>query len=272
MIASLNGATTRPYPLEEDLRAAAAAGFPMVELWGEKFENFFAAHSIDDLKRMLDQYSLRVTAIDLVALDYSEPQNVETAVARAHTLGAIAQAVDCDLLLLCSWGDLHGRSKAEGLALVAEYIQPVCIAAAEYGCRLAIEPLGGNPLIPGCEEALAIIEQAHQPNLGLMWDFFHYYKSGVPIDVIRRIPADKLWLVHADDVPDLPCDDEGPGPRLPWAGRVAVGNILQPCWTSWATMARSRWSCSTRTYYQQPIDEIAAQAFAALQPYLESRS
>ena len=272
MIASLNGATTRPYPLEEDLRAAAAAGFPMVELWGEKFEKFFAAHSIDDLKRMLDQSSLRVTAIDLVALDYSEPQNVETAVARARTLGEIAQAVGCDLLLLCSWGDLHGRSKAEGLALVAEYIQPVCVAAADYGCRLAIEPLGGNPLIPGCEEALAIIEQAHQPNLGLMWDFFHYYKSGVPLDVIRRIPADKLWLVHANDVPDLP------RATMKDPDRVYPGLGALPLATYFAVLDELGYDgpvsleLFNQTYYQQPIDEIAAQAFTALQPYLESLS
>ena len=105
-------------------------------------------------------------------------------------------------LLLCIWGDLHGRSKEQGIALVGEYVAPVCQAAAEFGCRLAIEPLGLNPLIPGCEEALAVIEQAGQPNLGLMWDFFHYYKSEVPLEMIRRIPPEKLWLVHVDDAPD----------------------------------------------------------------------
>ena len=272
MIASLNGATTRPYPLEEDLRAAAAAGFPMVELWGEKFEKFFAAHSIDDLKRMLDNYGLRVTAIDLVALDYSRPENVEISMARARYLGQIARAVGCDLLLLCIWGDLGGRSKEEGLDLVAEYLRPVCAAAAEFGCRLAIEPLGLNPLVPGCQEALAIIERAGQANLGLMWDFFHYYKSGVPLDIIRRIPPDKLWLVHANDVPDLPRETM----RDP--DRVYPGLGALPLPAFFATLDELGYDgpvsveLFNSSYYELPIDENVANAYAALQPYLEGRS
>ena len=272
MIASLNGATTRPYPLEEDLRAAAAAGFPMVELWGEKFETFFADHNIDDLKQMLEQYDLRPTAIDLVALDYSQPQNVDVSVARARYLGEIAQAIGCDLLLLCIWGDLHGRSKEEGLALVAEYLRPVCAAAAEYGCRLAIEPLGLNPLVPGCEEALAIIQLAGQENLGLMWDFFHYYKSGVPLDAIRQIPPDKLWLVHADDAPDLPRE------TLRDVDRVYPGQGILPLQAYFAVLNDLGYDGPVSvelfnpSYYELPIDENVASAYAALKPYLETSS
>ena len=79
LIPCFNGATSRPYPLEEDIRAASAAGFPMIELWGEKLDAFFATHTIDDLKRMLDQAHLRVAAIDLVPLDNSRHSTVGTA-------------------------------------------------------------------------------------------------------------------------------------------------------------------------------------------------
>lgn len=272
MIACYNGATSRPYPLEEDLRAASAAGFPLVELWGEKFEKFFANHSVDDLKSLLDEYNVRPAAIDLVALDYSQPENVDRAVASARNLGAIAQTIGCDLLLLCSWGDLQGRSKEEGIALVADYIQPVCQAAAEIGCRLAIEPLGRHALIPGCEEALAIIEQAGQANLGLMWDFFHYYKSEVSLDAIRAIPNDRLWLVHVDDAPALPVAD------LKDADRVYPGLGELPLPTYFEILRQKKYTgpvsveLFNQSYYQQPIDEIAQQAYRSLQPYLEYQS
>jgi 2-keto-myo-inositol isomerase len=267
MIACYNGATSRPYPLQEDLRAAAMAGFPMVELWGEKFEKFFADHTPDDLKRLLDGYGLRAAAIDLVALDYSQPENVAIAVERARYLGGIAQAIGCDLLLLCSWGDLHGRSKEEGISLVAEYIQPVCAAAAEFGCRLAIEPLGRQAVIPGCEEALAIIEQAGQPNLGLMWDFFHYYKSEVPLDAIRRIPPEKLWLVHVDDAPALPPEE------LKDPDRVYPGAGAMPLPTYFAILRDLGYQgpvsveLFNRDYYERPIEEITLNAYRSLQHY-----
>lgn len=270
MIACYNGATSRPYPLEDDLAAASAAGFHMVELWAEKFDKFFDSHSLGDLKQMLDDYGLAVAAIDLVALDYSSPQNVETAAARARYLGEIAQVVGCDLLLFCSWGDLHGRSKAEGIALVAEYMRPVCRAAAEFDCRLAIEPLGRQEVIPGCEEALAIIEQAGEPNLGLMWDFFHYFKSEVPLEAIRRIPADKLWLVHVDDAPDIAPE------ALTDPDRVYPGRGVLPL-PAYFTLLRERGYTGpvsvelfNQEYYRQPPQEIARAAFASLQPYLSA--
>lgn len=270
MIPCYNGATSRPYPLQDDLRAAAAAGFPMVELWGEKFEAFFAEQTIDDLKRLLDQYQLRAAAIDLVALDYSQQENVARAEARAHELGRIAQAIGCDLLLLCSWGDLHGRSKEEGIHLIAEWIRPVCAAAAEHGCRLAIEPLGRAEVISGCQEALAIIAEADQPNLGLMWDFFHYHKSGVPLEEIRRIPPDKLWLVHVDDAPDLPPE------TLKDADRVYPGLGALPLPSYFAVLAEMGYQgpvsveLFNQQYYQQPVEEIARMAYTSLTPYLEA--
>lgn len=268
MIACYNGATSRPYPLEEDLRAASAAGFPMVELWGEKFEKFFTNHTVDDLKRLLDQYQLRPAAIDLVPLDYSQPQNVETSVARARDLGKIAQSVGCDLLLLCAWGDLHGRSKEEGIALVAEYIQPVCQAAAEFDCRIAIEPLGRHAVIPGCQEALAIIEQAGQANLGVMWDFFHYYKSEVPLDAIRAIPNDRLWLVHVDDSPAKPPAE------LSDPDRVYPGLGDMPLTTYFEILRAKHYAgplsveLFNKGYYERPIDEIAHNAYQGLHGFL----
>jgi 2-keto-myo-inositol isomerase len=270
MIPCYNGATSRPYPLEEDIRAAAAAGFRMIELWGEKFDAFFKNHTVADLKHLLDQHQLRVAAIDLVVLDYSQPENVEKSVARAHELGEIAQTVGCNLLLLCSWGDLHGRSKEDGIKLVAEYLCPVCAAAAEHGCRLAIEPLGGHALIPGCQEALAIIKEAQQPNLGLMWDFFHYYKSNVPLEAIRQIPADKLWLVHVDDAPDLLRETlRDPDRVYPGAGALPLPTYFQILRELGYTGPVSV-ELFNQEYYKQPIDEITSNAYRSVMTYLKS--
>lgn len=271
MIPSYNGATSRPYPLEDDIRAAAAAGFPMIELWAEKFDRFFSTQTSNDLKRLLDENNLNVAAIDLVALDYSEPANVSTAVERTHYLGKIAQTLNCDLLLLCSWGDLHGRTKEEGLTLVAEYLKPVCTAAAEYGCRLAIEPLGRHALIPGCQEALAVIEQAEQPNLGLMWDFFHYYRSEVSLEEIRAIPLEKLWLVHVDDAPNLPREEmKDPDRVYPGAGSLPLSDYFQILREKHYTGPVSV-ELFNQTYYQQPIEEIARQAYWSIIPFLEEQ-
>jgi sugar phosphate isomerase/epimerase len=37
-----------------------------------------------------------------------------------------------------------------------------------------------------------------------MMDTFHYYKSGIPLEEIRRLPKEHLLIVHVNDCPELP--------------------------------------------------------------------
>ncbi len=41
--------------LETDIRAAAAAGYPLVELRTNKLDDYLKDHSVDDLKALLDE-------------------------------------------------------------------------------------------------------------------------------------------------------------------------------------------------------------------------
>ena len=58
MYSCINGATTMPYTLEQDLEAAAKAGFEAVEIWSRKLDTYLETHSVEALKERLDQHQL----------------------------------------------------------------------------------------------------------------------------------------------------------------------------------------------------------------------
>lgn len=202
MYSCINGATTMPYTLEQDLEAAAKAGFDAVEIWSRKLDAYLQSHDTADLRALLDAGGLRAASLCPYALvGFSE--NLEQL--RAIERGAeVAAAIDCPVLLVCADAPPAGMDRDEAYDKMAATARAYAERAAAHGVKVAIEPLGGHPFIPGPREALEVIERAGHDSLGLMMDFFHYYKSGVPLEDIRAIPAELLLIVHVDDCEDLP--------------------------------------------------------------------
>ncbi|MBT5876583.1 MAG: sugar phosphate isomerase/epimerase [Candidatus Latescibacteria bacterium] len=212
MISCINGATTMPYTLEQDLEAAAKAGFEAVEIWSRKLDTYLEANSVDDLKVMLDRLELKVASLCPYSLvGFADNRGHIIAIRKASE---IAEAIDCPVLLVCGDAPPEGVSEDEAYDSMANVACTYADWAEDHGVKIAIEPLGGHPFIPGPKEALEIIERADHDSLGLMLDTFHYYKSGVSMDAIRDIPLDRLFIVHVNDCEDLPAAELTDGHRL----------------------------------------------------------
>lgn len=208
MYSCINGATTMPYTLEQDLEAAAKAGFDAVEIWSRKLDDYLESHNAADLRALLDGYGLRAASLCPYALvgfsDHREQLRGLRAIERA---AEVAAAIDCPVLLVCADAPPAGMDRDEAYGTMAATARAYAERAAAHGVKIAIEPLGRHPFIPGPREALEVIERAGHDSLGLMMDFFHYYKSGVPLEDVRAIPAELLLIVHVDDCEDLPPAD-----------------------------------------------------------------
>ena len=205
MYSCINGATTMPYTLEQDLEAAGKAGFDAVEIWSRKLNAYLETHDAGELKALLDGYGLRVASLCPYGLiGFSDNREQLKAVERA---AEVAAAIDCPVLLVCADAPPDGMNRDLAYDTMAATARAYAERAAAHGVKIAIEPLGQHPFIPGPREALEVIERAGHGSLGLMVDFFHYYKSGVPLDDIRAIPTELLLIVHVDDCEDLPPAD-----------------------------------------------------------------
>jgi 2-keto-myo-inositol isomerase len=270
MRASINGASTHPYPLEEDLRAAAAAGFPLVELWAGKLPAYLAQHRISVLRGTLADAGLGVAAICPYGLrcfgDWRKGlPDIERAAAVAAEIGAPA-------LLVCP--DAPGSEDAgrDLMAWAGERARVYADAAQrEGGVRLAIEPLGRHPFVPGPTQAMALIHAAGDtPGLGLMMDTFHYYKSGVTPEEIAAVPPDRWVILHVNDCPP------GDPAALQDADRLYPGEGILPLVETLAPFQRMGFQGAASVevfrpaYWQLPIDEINRRAYAAVTRLLEA--
>ncbi len=226
MKSCINGATTMPYSLEQDLQSAAEAGFEAVEIWAPKLEKYLETKTVQDLKNQLKDYNLKAASLcpyGLGAFGEDKEENTN----RIREAAQIAAAIGCNVLLVCPDSPPAGMSERKAFGQAARVARNLAQASAEYEVNIALEPLGMHPFVPGPEEALRIVQQAGVDNLGIMMDTFHYYKSGISAEAIGCIPIEKLLIVHVNDCEDLPKEVLNDGHRLyPGLGVIPLGDML----------------------------------------------
>ncbi len=202
MYSCINGATTMPYTLEQDLEAAAKAGFDAVEIWSRKLDAYLDNHDAAELKALLDSHGLRAASLCPYSLiGFSDNREQLRTIQRA---AEVAATIECPTLLVCADAPPAGMECDEAYNTMASAARAYAERAAAHGVKIAIEPLGRHPFIPGPREALAVIDRAGHGSLGLMMDTFHYFKSGVALDEIRVIPTELLLIVHVNDCEGRP--------------------------------------------------------------------
>jgi sugar phosphate isomerase/epimerase len=270
MLTCINGATTMPYPVETDIAVAGQAGFQAVELWTPKVYTFLETHPVAELKARLDEYGLAVATMcpySLICFG-DTAANLENLQRGAE----IAAGIGCATLLVCADGPPAGMGREEALRRAGEAAARHAEAIADIGVGLAVEPLGNHPLVPGPREALALINHAGHPNVGLMMDTFHYYKSGVPLADVQALPADLLRVVHINDCEDLPRDQLTDGHRL------YMGEGVIPILDMLRAVADNGYAGPVsveifrREYWSRPALQIAQESKASLDTVLAQLS
>ena len=224
----LNGATTMTSSLEQDLEAAAAAGFKGVELWWDKVQNYLKNHSPADLKALLGQYGLvPVSICPLLIWPFRDTQPARDSFKAAVEL---APQIGCDLVIACPDFRPARLTKNEALAAHGRELKNLAALAAQQGVRLAIEPIGRHTLCAGSDDALALIERAGNPkNVGLLVDSFHYFRSQIGREEIDRIPLNKLFIIHINDTEDGAIDELTDASRVyPLDGIIPLYDMLMP--------------------------------------------
>ena len=268
MQACINGATTHPYPLEQDLEAAAQAGFPLVEIWSGKLAPYLAAHSLADLRQALAQRGLGVAAICPYGLRlFGDWRAGLEAIGRA---AAVAAEIGAPHLLVCPDAPGEGEHTPEVYRLAGERARAYGDVAHAAGIRLAIEPLGGHPFVPGPRQAAAILEVADHPALGLMVDTFHYHKSRVPQQDMAAIPPAWWAILHINDVPS------GDPAGLHDEDRLYPGEGVLPLPQTLRFFAGIGFQGAVSVevfpheYWELPIDEINRRAHAGVMAQLRA--
>lgn len=154
-------------PWDEKARAASAAGFARLSIYGWEHRKLHE-RGWDDaaIVYLLDELDLRVAEYDGVVMTMQTPEGAEDAAASAAALGARSITV----LEHSDWqpGE-HVEQAAATLAEIAD-------VAAEHGILALIEPFAWSPL-DDHRVAAEIVERADRPNAGLLLDTWHLWRG-----------------------------------------------------------------------------------------------
>jgi sugar phosphate isomerase/epimerase len=163
-----------------------------------------------------------------VYLGYGDEQQDER-VKTLQEMVDLAAGVGAGSIAVCaSRNPPEGVSKAEVLRLAMAEAKVMAAIATDQGVDLYLEPLGLHPVVPGPMEAMEIIEGVGSPNLKLLFDVFHYYRSSVSLEEIAATPVERLGAIHVNDGEDLPKEELNDFKRLyPTLGILPAAEMLR---------------------------------------------
>ena len=194
-------------PWDEKARAASAAGFARLSIYGWEHRKLHERGWDDSaIVNLLDELGLQVAEYDGVVMTMRSPAGGEGAVAAAAALGARSITV----LEHSDWQP--GEHMDQAAATLAE----IADQAADHGILALIEPFSWSPL-DDHRVAAEIVERADRPNAGLLMDTWHLWRGP---EQGRLDPAIDPAMIKAIQV-----GDTGPEPL----GRPTPEEIAYEC-------------------------------------------
>jgi sugar phosphate isomerase/epimerase len=166
--------------------------------------------TLDGVAAMLRARGLVCT--DVGALLLAEDDTLEAARALAD-LAAATRAGVC----------IAAVSSPKPRAQVVDDLGRCTEMLAEGGTRLALEFTSYGGLL-GLEDSIDLCETVGR-GCGVLVDSLHFFRTGAPWDTLRSLAADRIALVHIDDVPERATTDVVLESRF---GRVPPGSGVLP--------------------------------------------
>ena len=213
------------YTLDETIRRLARIGYDGIEI-GCAAPHAWPAHlnaaRRKEIKNLLD--SEGITPVSLLPAPGGGPGNNPASVLpeeRRATVEHYKEVVDlaADLgaglvLYVAGWYSF-GVSQQDAWNWSRESLTAIAQYAQDKAITIAVEPTSADSnLIDTADEALALMRESGQANVGVMFDTYHaLYRNEVSADYVRTM-GDALVHMHASEVDRLP---PGPG-AVDWLG------------------------------------------------------
>jgi len=200
--ATLWNGSLRSQTLPEQLESARLGGFDALTMTPHFYQRSVAEGvTAADIRSMAADQGVRITHLDPLATwaPVWIPDNVP-----ADWMPFFDTPVP-DFLRMCD--ELGCESftaictAPRGSVATEEFIEPfhaLCTQAAEHGLRVDLEFI---PIwtLPDLESAWQVVRSADAPNGGIMFDFWHFFRSTADFDVLASIPAHRIHAVQACD-------------------------------------------------------------------------
>ena len=201
------------------VRAAAAAGFDAVEMWGP------TGKDIPALKEALEETGVQLTAqLAEPRMQFMLPprdhapffEGLDEGVKTAHLL-------DCQRLVVQAGTGFGGRKRQDQLDELIEIFTKGTMQIEGSGITLVLEPVNVRVDHPGAlldrtSEAVYVAKGVNSPNFGVLYDLYHSTVEGEDMAAELANAGDLIKYVQVADAPGR--GEPGSG-SIDWAARFA---------------------------------------------------
>jgi len=188
--------------LEEKLEAIAAAGFKGVEIFENDLLSFSGTPS-DVRQRCRDLGLEIITFQPFRDFEGMAGEKRDRVFARAERKFDLMAELGCELLMVCS---NVSPDSVGGIDRAAADFRELGERAARHKMRVAFEALAWGRHINDYRDSWEVVRRADHKAVGLVLDSFHICSRRTPLDAIRSIPGDRVFLVQLADAPILDMD------------------------------------------------------------------
>jgi sugar phosphate isomerase/epimerase len=271
---SLSEISTVGASFAEDVAAYAAAGFDGIGLWEFKLPDDDAANL-----RLLHDAGLAVTncipaiptILQLGVPGMEGPADPsERIAALCASMHRLARYAPSSIVFLT--GPIGDRDAGSAREIVLDGVRQVAAAAREAGVRLGLEPTHvseshESSFLSSIGEAIALLDEAGVPDVGVMVDSFHVWDTPTLEDDIARHGARITGLHVADRLTPA-----APGRVLPGEGVTRPARVLELVRrTGFDGFVDVEIFSTPDAFWALPPDEAARRARAALTPLLSTQ-
>ena len=216
MIIGWNGETLPDLPLDEEIEIASEAGYGGIEIFIPKLAPFLEKHGAAALARRLQEHGLKALTMNGVEnVNLRPPEEFAQVREECRRLADVSQAIGCPTIVIVPSPWPQGSGWAEIRSATASEVAELADAVAPFGVRLAFEFLGpATCSVRTLSQGWEIVQATGRENVGLVFDTYHFHVGGSSWESLEQLDAERLYIVHINDVEDLPLDQLTDGHRL----------------------------------------------------------
>jgi sugar phosphate isomerase/epimerase len=235
MIPCLNPATTGgSKSLEEFAAVAGKLGFGGVDYNIVSVAEEVEKKSLEGVRKLLAGAGVKLAAFGLPVEFRRDEAKFMEGLKDLPRLSAIAREVGCARCV--TWlPPSTDEPAAEFTCRVVRRLRECAKILGHVGICFAIEWVGPatartrkHDFIHTLDGDLELVAAINQPNVGLLFDSFHWFTTGGTISQIEALPQEMIVYVHINDAPDKPLDQQIDLERvLPGEGIIDLKGMLR---------------------------------------------
>jgi sugar phosphate isomerase/epimerase len=234
MIPTLNPVTTGFHvPFIDFLDAASKAGFPAIEYSIEPFGKVAADQTDEAAIELLTSRNLQLGSFMLPTEFRKDEATFQEQLNELPRYAALARKMGTNRC--CTW-QLPSTDEpvAAYTSRMIRRLREIAKVLGSEGIRFGIEWVGPktmrtakNDFIYNIPGVLEFVDAIGEKNVGLLFDSFHWYTSHATKQDILKLTEQQIVLVHINDAPDKPKDEQIDQQRLlPGEGIIDLQEML----------------------------------------------